>query len=182
MNYVRIVAFVASLLMFRAAFPTAALAQESQSAYPKAEIFAGYQYTRLGGSGGINANGFNTAATTNFSRWFGVTADLSGAYKSVSGVSARTYMYTFGPTFSARRDRLTPFVHFLAGGFHASASVPGFSTSTNGFAMMLGGGLDFKVSDHFAVRAIQPDWILWRSHGMTDKSIGRVSTGIIIRF
>lgn len=63
-----------------------------------------------------------------------------------------------------------------------SASVPGFSASTNGFAMMLGGGLDFKVSDHFAVRAIEPDWILWRSHGITEKKIARVSTGILFRF
>ena len=181
MNPIRIIVCVVLLLLLCAVIP-AVVAQESFQAYPKAEIFAGYQYTRIGGSGGVNANGFNTAATTNFSRWFGVTADLSGAYKNVSGISARAYMYTFGPTFSARRERVTPFVHLLAGGFHASASVPGFSASTNGFAMMLGGGLDFKVSDHFAIRAFEPDWFLWRSHGITDKSNGRVSTGIILRF
>ena len=182
MSCLRLITSLTLLAVTLGVMVAPAAAQEYTREYPMAEIFAGYQYMRLGGSGGINANGFNTAASANLTRWFGATADLSGAYKNISGVDVRSYMYTFGPTFSARTERFTPFVHVLAGGFHASASVAGFSGSTNGFAMMLGGGLDVNVSRHFAIRAIQPDWIMWRSHGMTEKKIGRVSTGILLRF
>jgi hypothetical protein len=55
----------------------------------KGELFGGYQYTRIGGSGGTNANGWNAALTGNVNRWFGVTGDFSGAYKSIGGDSAK---------------------------------------------------------------------------------------------
>jgi hypothetical protein len=43
--------------------------------------------------------------------------------------------------------------------------------------MALGGGIDVSVGDHFAVRLIQGDWLLFRSGGITDKKNGRVSAG-----
>lgn len=155
-----------------------AVAQE----YPKAEIFGGYQYTRIGGSGGLNANGWNAAASGNINRWFGVTGDFSSAYKSVGGANAKAYTYTFGPTLSARGKRVTSFAHVLFGGFHASAGFQGLSQSTNGFAMIVGGGVDVKVTPHVAVRLIQPDWIMWRTQGLTEKKNARISSGVVFRF
>ncbi len=155
-------------------------AQAAAQDHPKAEVFGGYQYTHIGGE--VNANGWNGAVTGNVNRWFGVTADLSGAYKSIGGVQAKAYTYTFGPTFSARGGRVTPFAHVLFGGFHASAGFQGLSQSTNGFAMIVGGGVDVKVTPHVAIRLIQPDWIMWRTQGLTEKKNARVSTGIVFRF
>ena len=63
--------------------------------FPKAEIFGGYQLTRLDGT---TLNGWNAALTGNLNHWFGVTADFSGAYTSQGGVDFRNYTYTFGPT------------------------------------------------------------------------------------
>lgn len=182
MSRARTFILAAFFVTFFAAVVPWATAQEYEHEYPAGELFIGYQYMRVGGSGGINANGFNTSATHNFNRWIGATGDFSGAYKNVGGANVNSYMYTFGPTFSARSERVTPFVHVLLGGFHLSASAGGFSGSVNGFAMMIGGGLDVKVSDHFAIRTIQPDWVLWRSHGITEKKIARVSTGLLFRF
>jgi len=155
-----------------------ALAQD----FPKAEIFGGYQFTRL--EGGINANGFNASLTGNANRWFGVAADFSGTYKTISGINASVYTYTFGPVVSANHEGVVnPFVHALFGGAHLGASVSGIGSGTaNGFTMMFGGGADAKVSRHFAVRVIQADWVYYRFSGMSSNKNVRVSTGIVLRF
>jgi len=165
-------------LVYLAACGAAASAQE----YPRAELFGGYQYTRVGGAGGVNANGWNAAITGNINRWFGLTGDFSGAYKSIADVSASAYTYTFGPTFSARHGRVTPFAHVLFGGFRASAGFGGLSASTNGFTMMAGGGVDASVTRHVKVRVFQADWLLWRTMGITERKNARVSTGLVFCF
>ena len=136
--------------------------------FPKAEIFGGYQYTHFEPS--VDANGWNASLTGNVNRWFGVAADFSGAYKS--GDHVHTYM--FGPVFSARTDKVTPFAHALFGG----ASGGG----TNAFAMAFGGGADVKVADKVAFRLIQADWLGLRSEGFTSKKNARISTGLVFRF
>jgi hypothetical protein len=149
--------------------------------FPKAEIFGGYQFTHL--DGGPNANGFNFALNGNFNNWFGITADLSATYGSIGPVSVSNYTYTFGPVVSARQNKgYTPFVHALFGGDHASAGFLGSSASANGFATMLGGGLDVNVNDRVAVRAGQFDWFLVHGSGGTSKGNVRLSFGVVFRF
>lgn len=158
----------------------AAFAQETGNT-PKAEIFGGYQYTRF--DGGVNANGWDTSLTGNLNHWFGIAADFSGAYKSQNGVSFNNYTYTFGPVVSYRHNEtFTPFAHFLAGGFRASAAFSGLSGSDNGFAMMFGGGVDVKATKRVAVRAIQFDWLSLHSNGFSDNNNMRISTGLLLRY
>ena len=163
-------------------FSLAAFAQEGMQSTPKAEIFGGYQYTRF--DGGLNANGWNTSLTGNLNNWFGVAADFSGAYKSQNGANFNNYTFTFGPVVSYRHNEtITPFVHFLAGGSHASVSVSGVgSSSGNGFAMMFGGGMDVKATRRIALRAIQFDWLSLHSNGATDNNNMRISTGLLLRY
>jgi Outer membrane protein beta-barrel domain len=169
--------FVGFTLLF-GMFSLAAFAQENA---PKAEFFGGYQYTRF--DGGLNANGWDTALTGNLNRWLGVAADFSGAYKSQNGVSFNDYTYTFGPVVSYRHNEtFTPFAHFLAGGVRSSTSFAGVSASGNGFAMMFGGGLDVRATQHVAVRAIQFDWLSLRSNGVSDNNNARISTGLLFRY
>jgi hypothetical protein len=168
---------IIAVAAFWALFSLAAMAAD----YPKAEIFGGYQYTRL--EGGVNANGFNFAVNGNFNDWFGITVDLAGAYKSQSGASFSNYTYTFGPVLSLRTKKVyTPFVHALIGGDHASAGGGGLSGSGNGFALLAGGGVDVNVSQHLAVRAAQADWMLVHGSGGTSSKNFRISTGIVFRF
>ena len=134
----------------------------------------------------IHLTTFSTSPLTvtgNLNRWFGITADFSGAYKSQNGVDLRNYTYTFGPVVSIRPGgSFTPFAHALFGGFHASAAFGGFSGSVNGFASFLGGGVDIKVAPHVALRAVQADWLLAHAQGATSKSNARISTGLVFRF
>jgi hypothetical protein len=156
----------------------------------KAQIFGGYQYTRLGSdvTGGltaVNANGFNGAASINLNRWFGAVADFSGAYASPSGVSTKLYTYTFGPQISMHSGALTPFAHFLIGGMHASASTSSggvtTSASSSGMAMMFGGGVD--VGKHnLALRLAQFDWLSLHNSGTSYNNNMRLSTGLVMRF
>ena len=149
-------------------------------AAPRAELFVGYQYSRIGGV--VNANGWNASLTGNVNRWLGITADFSGAYKSSGGLGANALTYAFGPTFSMRGERVSPFVHALFGGFRASAGFAGASASTNGFTAIAGGGVDAKATSRITVRAIQVDWILWRTQGLTEEKNVRICTGIVFRF
>jgi hypothetical protein len=153
--------------------------------YPKAEIFGGYQFLHTGGdTGGVNANGWNASVTGNFNKSFGVTGDFSGAYKSVSGVSASIYTYTFGPVVSLNHEGpVNPFVHALFGGAHLGGSISGLgSASTNGFTMMFGGGVDAKVGKNLAIRVFQADWVYYRFSGFSESKNVRLSTGIVARF
>jgi len=149
--------------------------------YPKAEVFGGYQFTRL--EGGPNASGWNFAVNGNFSDTTGITADFSSAYASQNGVSYSNYTYTFGPVLTLRTNKsYTPFVHALIGGDHASAGVGGFSVSGNGFALMAGGGVDANLNHHFAYRVAQADWFLVHGSGGTSGKNFRISTGLVVRF
>jgi len=171
--------FMVALLLV-GMFSLAASAQEMGTSAPKAEVFGGYQYTRFDGG---NANGWDTAVTTNLNNWFGIGGDFSGAYMSQTGVGVNTYTYTFGPVVSYRHGgKVTPFAHFLLGGFHSTASAFGVSASDGGFAMMLGGGFDMKATQHIALRAIQFDWLSLHSNGVSDNNNMRIATGIVFRY
>ena len=149
--------------------------------YPKGEFFGGYQYTHL--EGGIDANGFNFAVTGNANHWFGVTGDLGASYATLDGVSISTYTYTFGPKFSFRsNDRFTPFAHALFGGFHETAGFGGNSASANGFATLLGGGVDFKIAPRISARLPQFDWLLAHAQGSTSSKNVRLSMGLVVGF
>jgi opacity protein-like surface antigen len=158
-------------LLFISLFAFSCLPVSAQD-QPKAEIFAGYQYTHLEPS--LNASGWNASVAANVTNWFGVKGDFSGAYKS--GLRFHTYM--FGPVVSARQfGRVTPFAHALFGGARASNG-----GSVNAFSMAFGGGLDVKINRNVAVRLVQADWLATHFVGDWQKKNARVSAGIVLRF
>ncbi len=149
--------------------------------FPKAEIFGGYQYTHLEGSGG--ASGWNFALNGNFNDWAGITADIGSAYTTSNGVSFDNYTVTFGPVLADRQHKAyTPFVHALIGVDHASAGVFNFSTSSSGLALLAGGGVDARVNQLIAVRVAQVDWMLVHGSGGTSSKNVRISFGVVFRF
>lgn len=155
--------------------------------YPKAEIFGGYQYLHLGLPANLpsqNLNGWNASLTGNFNKWFGVTGDFSGEYKTISRVDFRVYTYTFGPTIAYHEGPINPFVHALFGGVHVTGSSSDFvsSASANGFAMYFGGGVDARVAPHIAVRLGQVDLLYYHIQGESQTNSVRFSTGVVFRF
>ena len=182
----------------------------AQSETPKVTVFGGYSLLRNGGN---NVNGWNGQGTFNFNRFLGVTADISGNYRTLAslpipivnvGVNQHLYTFLFGPTLTGNLGRVSVFGHALFGealaGSSAGVSLPiigGLNTSVNSanaFAMAFGGGLDFNLGRHFALRPAQLDLV--RTHfsatdalatGLSSSTSGaqnflRYSGGIVFRF
>lgn len=148
---------------------------------PKAEVFGGYSW------GGGNFHGWNASLTGNITKRFGVVADFSGHYGSELGgsvlIQQDAHSFLFGPRFSFRGKRLTPFVYALFGAtrFHESAIISGqeLSESDTGFSSALGGGLDVKVNDRVAIRAFQLDYFRPNFFGETHNR-GRLAVGVVL--
>lgn len=123
-------------------------------------------------------NGWSVEAQYNADRWVGIAVDFGGrtgtpVTANVGGVSGlpklTAYSFLVGPVISYRtKSKLTPYVHALFGYDRSSldaTTITGTSSPAstaavnyNDFAMALGGGLDYKLSRHIAIRAVQADW------------------------
>jgi hypothetical protein len=162
---------------------------------PRVEVFGGYQYLHAGNfdhaGDSINTNGWDVAAAFNFTRHFGAAADFSGSYKQDNGAQVHIYTYTFGPVASENiTANFRIFAHALFGAAHLPTGCLIFSGSPDecgsgvatGFAMLIGGGVDAKVTKHFNFRLVQVDWARLPSEfGATNGNV-RVSTGAVLRF
>jgi len=162
--------------------------------YPRAEVFGGYSYFRTD-SGGYNLNGWNASVAGNFLPWFGIVGDFSGHYGAptefgfrIPGVDISSHTFMVGPKLAYRNGgRLTPFAHFLIGAARAGTSAIGISVSNTSIAAVVGGGLDIKVNDVLAVRAIQADYLMTRFNASPylftsqRQNNARLSFGIVLR-
>ena len=157
------------VLVLLAALPV--IAQET----PKAEVFGGYSLVR---SEGEILHGWNASVNGNMNDWFGIKGDFAGYYKTISGTKVKFHSFTFGPQLSYRKnEKVVVFAHALFGGAHIS----GGGISESGFAMNLGGGVDWVPHKNVAIRVIQADGLITRFGGSTSGDL-RISAGIVFRF
>jgi hypothetical protein len=199
--------------MFLAAQTIAKPAHEKYDG-PKAEVFLGYSHfgadsTQTAGNRMVGLNGGSFAFAYNLNHYVGLVADFGGYGANqlqltgtganqplVAKASGTAYTYLFGPRFSFRRDsRVSPFVQVLAGGAHAGAVTLSNCVGTactplptqTSFALMGGGGLDFRVTHHIFIRAIQAEYMMTRfasttSAANTTQNDFRLSSGLVFRF
>ena len=179
------------LAMVCVLLPTIVLAQSGRRSEDyRAEVFAGYSFLSADGNGSPreNFNGWEASGALNLTKWLGAEGDLSGYYKGLGNiagadVNAHDYLFGVGPRFTFR----PLFLHTLFGVDHASASSSGGGTtvtvSQNAFAAVLGGGIEWKLARHWAVRP-SFDYVLTR-HGaptaMTQNDI-RFGVGLAYAF
>ena len=156
-------------------------------------------------------NGGSGQFVYNFSKWVGAVADVGAVNKGLIGgydVDTTIAHYTFGPRFTYNNhSRWRPYIQALFGGAYGttsaqvSALVPGggivppgwvvdptrpvtarLHASDDAFAMLVGGGLDVKVSKHVAIRPIGFDYYLTRfsspSLGDTNQNNWRYTAGV----
>jgi opacity protein-like surface antigen len=165
------------LILFIAA---PAMAQD----YPKAEVSGDYQYIRAN-PGGSNCQGAAGSVAGNLNDWFGVVGEFGGCKFTgqPAGTSAHLLNYLFGPRVTYRSyGRLAPFAHVLFGGERFTASVSGVgSASSNSFALALGGGADYNLQGHFAIRLIQVEY-LYTHFGGVRQNNARIEAGIVYRW
>ena len=178
--FVRRALMILALLAVAAAVAPVALAQNSDQATPKLEIFAGYAWMGPGGewgSVGIKSipSGVNTSGTVNIGDHWGVTVDFGGHW----GPNANVYTLMAGPQYKWRRERISPFLHFLVG-YHSLRPAP----ASVGIAA--GGGLDITVNRWLDFRLIQADYIYSDHNGVganpnIHMSGGRLASGLLFK-
>lgn len=138
-------------------------------------------------------NGFDTAITYNFNRYFGIKGNVTGHYNSEKFVDTlfgtteaidtkkRIYNYLVGVQVKANRKdaRFKPFAHALVGA--ATFNFTGVNTSpipldnytlrakVTSFAMKFGGGIDMRVNRRIDLRLIEVDYnpIFTRDYAVT---------------
>lgn len=136
--------------------------------YTRTDVFGGYSLERIAICGHTNnacglqsgdlpptatLNGWEGAPSLYFSQRLGITADFAQHFvKLPSGASTSRFSYVFGPTLVVPKERVRPFLHLLAGGVHEGVF------NSNGFNLVVGGGLDYGVARHLAIRLAQFDY------------------------
>lgn len=171
---------------------------DNNHSHPAAELFFGYSYIRFRaptafGTDNSDLHGGTASFAGNVNRWFGLVGDFGG-YKVTdpSRTSATFYTFLFGPRFSLRGHRWTPFAQFLFGDAYTKVDVstpsPGFFTAAsfhaNAFATAMGGGLDLALSKRIAWRVVQAEYLLTKfQDGNNNRQNNiRLATGLVLRF
>lgn len=155
---------------------TFAAAQDQPA--PKWELFGGYSFlypnSNLHGMlpGGLlpvssplesNPRGVGASITYDLNRWFGLTLDASthwGSGESSLGKridDAAFSSLSFGPKVTFRRTHVAPFLEALVGDHRL---MPDAFHDIDKLGFMFGGGLDFKVSKHVALRLPRVDYVM----------------------
>jgi outer membrane protein OmpA-like peptidoglycan-associated protein len=157
-------------------FSTLATAQDQPA--PKWEVFGGYSFLYPNANvhgvlpGGLlpltsplesNPRGVGASITYDFNRWFGLTLDASthwGSGESTVGKridDAAFSNLSFGPRVTFRSAHVAPFLEALVGDHRL---MPDAFHDIDKLGFMIGGGLDFKVSKHVALRLPRVDYVM----------------------
>lgn len=152
-------------------------------AYPGAEGYIGFTVLNNEyGAGRQNSPGVQLGLGYNLRRNLRLVADFGAqthgtriVWTNGRSASANSYQLLFGPELTLRKsERITPFVHGLAGVAFRSYAVPtgkwacnfdscyetSFSVARDtGFATAVGGGVDWSFHQVLAFRIAQLDWI-----------------------
>ena len=128
-------------------------AADAAPAFNRYEVFAGVDYiganqvksssALIGGNGGVSAK---------LVKWFGGTVDFGDYPASATSnglVKPTVTTFMAGPEFYIPADNITGFFHVLMGGEH-TGNVG--STPNIAFAYAVGGGFEYAVKKHWAVR------------------------------
>jgi opacity protein-like surface antigen len=144
-------------------------------------LTSGSNFWRQGGGIEFSAEAFHG---------LGVAANVTGTHINTavnSGVPLTTITTTFGPRYMWSKRKFVVFSQGLIGESHGTEGIFPSTTGTldewNSFALQVGGGVDIRIAHHFAVRAIQADWIRTQfPNGATNvQNTLRLGAGIVLR-
>jgi hypothetical protein len=154
---------------------------------PVGEMFGGFSYARLSDSGTTtNTKGIVGSFAWNAKPWLQLVADSSYNVGSYNGVNVTLYGNHYGArVFHRERNswRASPFAEVLVGGSHVNNTVSGpggLQFADLGFSMKMGGGVDFNLTPHFAVRVFDADYYRTSFFGSHQNNIW-LTTGFVIR-
>jgi hypothetical protein len=118
-------------------------------------------------------------------------ADVAGLHTgnvNSSGVELNLITATFGPRYVLTRHRMVFFGQLLVGGaFGVNGAFPtstSMNSTANSLALQIGGGIDLPFTRHFALRALDVDWLRTQLPNATTNVQNnlRLGAGIVYRF
>ena len=125
-------------------------------------------------------------------RGWGIAADVTGVHAGsigTSGVPLSLVTATFGPRYRWHADRrFSLYGQGLIGEGNGFSSLfpakAGQQGEANGFASQVGGGVDYRLSDRFAIRVLDAAWSRTQLPNSTDnvQNTRRFGAGIVLRF
>lgn len=166
------------------------------------EVSLGFNYIRMADQYPETKNlyGADAALFVNANSWLAVGADFMANFGSHSvpvlfgnsaDVDSQRYVYVFGPRVTIWcNPQFRVFAEALAGGVHANADVtlnrrffssPSASASEDGFATAIGGGFDWRFTNHLSWQVVEADYV-GTSLGSDWQNNFRASTGIVYSF
>jgi len=176
------------------------------SQYPRVELFMGgtYGYTDVFNSGNrANLYGGNAEFQVNVAKWMGFVFDGSwytGTSKiptavprpfplcpqfcpppgDTFNVDTRLYNYMFGAIFPYRKaEHWTPFGEVMVGHSGVRGEALGTVETSGGLSLLAGGGADYNISPHWAIR-FKADYLRTKEFDLKQDNL-RFSMGIVIR-
>jgi opacity protein-like surface antigen len=168
---------IALLCIIATVLPATAQDEDNDHPAPKWELYGGYSFFHAGADihgqlpGAlfplssrleVNPRGVGLAATYNFNRWFGLTLDGSthwgsGERTTFSRIDDTGFSnLSIGPKFTFRSRHFAPFLEALVGDHRL---MPDAFHDVDKLGVMAGGGLDWNLSRHFALRLIRADYV-----------------------
>jgi hypothetical protein len=132
------------------------------------DISAGYNYQSSDEGGGMrtNLNGWYGAAQLDFTHMIAITVEADNYYGALSGESERQQNFVIGPqlTFGSEKATLNPYTYLQGGDQRSSSS----GSAEHAFNLQLGGGVQWKWSDNFALQATPFEYsLVTASNGLT---------------
>ena len=190
----RIARFTLCLLLLRAA--SALHAQKPQATLsPKIDLaitFTGERSLRAATSDSFWMQGGSLELGTNTWRGLGIAANVTGTHASAidgTTIPLSIVTTTFGPRYRWHAEhRVSVYVEGLIGeanGFRSIfPTVTGSQSSANSLAAQAGGGLDYRLSRHVAIRAVQAAWQHTQLPNGTNNVQNdlQLGAGIVVRF
>ena len=123
---------------------------------------------------------------------FGLGADITGLHTASvgsSGVPFSELTATFGPRYRWHQGhRVSLYGQALVGEGNAfKTTLPGTTAaqnSSNSLALNIGGGIDYSLSTHFAVRVLDASWVRTQFANSTDnvQNYARLGAAIVLKF
>lgn len=158
--------------------PVSAWAQE----IPKVEVFGGYSYLLANENhSSFNMSGAAVSAAENLNSWFGGALDFSTHFGTENHIKTNMQTLAYGPVFSYRKNKsFVPFAEVLLGAVRGGPQYFNISKSEERFAVYTGGGLDLRISNRWAVRIIQADYLMTRFSSAWQDNV-RLSAGLVLR-
>ncbi len=212
MSAIRSVKLLPSVVGSSEASPAAKPQGGNSKSDSKFDIYLGYAFVSEGYGPRAGIHGWNLEGVWNINRNIGFTVDISGNNGSQditttaasflgagkSDVDHDMYYFLFGPKLTRHVEDFQIYSHFLVGVAHGQASqvfkpASGaastfFAAKDTNFALAVGGGVDYMLSQRWGWRLLEVDF-MWKqlSGGAAFPFPGgsddiRVTTGLIFRW